>query len=265
MVRHHRENKRLPPNRLHNPKQLKRISDRSRERHHGKDPQNKHSDDYNTYAERKCQQPNSGHHDDGPPLPLLPPPRGSAPVLRITLVGTRTDAGQAPSTPVPDKSTAARPLPPVCPQHFREKLLISKDARILGSLSAQRRPIPTGSNTLFRTWDGPSDPAALVSTASPRASAPASLSCASKCRSPQPGHESRRAKRHSLTPCAAQHHEGCAGTSLSARVSPSFTSRPYGGGRFECGKAGTEIPKSRLKLDSAIPRNDGGRSTLFPI
>ena len=33
---------------------------------------------------------------------------------------------------------------------------------------------------------------------------------------------------------------------------------------LRCGKADTEAPRSRMKLDSAFPRNSGGRSTLFP-
>ena len=34
---------------------------------------------------------------------------------------------------------------------------------------------------------------------------------------------------------------------------------------MRCGKTGTETPRSRLKLDSAFPRFNGGSSTLFPI
>ena len=31
------------------------------------------------------------------------------------------------------------------------------------------------------------------------------------------------------------------------------------------GKAGTEAPESRMKLDLAFPRNNGGRSSHFPV
>ena len=34
---------------------------------------------------------------------------------------------------------------------------------------------------------------------------------------------------------------------------------------LRCGKADTEAPRSRVKLDSAFPRNSGGRSTFFPV
>ena len=34
---------------------------------------------------------------------------------------------------------------------------------------------------------------------------------------------------------------------------------------LRCGKADTEAPRSRVKLDPAFPRNSGGRSTLFPV
>ena len=34
---------------------------------------------------------------------------------------------------------------------------------------------------------------------------------------------------------------------------------------LRCGKADIEAPRSMVKLDSAFPRNSGGRSTLFPV
>ena len=34
---------------------------------------------------------------------------------------------------------------------------------------------------------------------------------------------------------------------------------------MRCGKADIEAPRSRMKLDSALPRKRGGRSTLFPV
>ena len=34
---------------------------------------------------------------------------------------------------------------------------------------------------------------------------------------------------------------------------------------LRCGKADTEAPRSRVKLDLAFPRTSGGRSTLFPV
>ena len=78
-------------------------------------------------------------------------------------------------------------------------------------------------------------------------------------RSPRPAHESRRANHRVPEQRTVQHHVCRAGVSfISARLSPSFAFRPCLGGRFEVrGKADTEIPRSRLKLDAAFPRNNG--------
>ena len=52
---------------------------------------------------------------------------------------------------------------------------------------------------------------------------------------------------------------------LSARLScPSPLGHAVAVG-LRCGKAATETPRSRFQLDSALPRNSGGRSTLFLV
>ena len=56
-----------------------------------------------------------------------------------------------------------------------------------------------------------------------------------KRRSPQPGPEGRRVTRRSPEPRTAQHHDNrtVACVLPRRRVSPSFSPRPRGGGRFE--------------------------------
>ena len=169
-----------------------------------------------------------------PPLPPQLPPRGSVKVLRITRTEAQTDASQAPFALVTDRSRAGRPLLPVRRQHCREKNI--NFTRFSRPRLTQRSP-PTCSALAPRVapYFGPTQrlshtdfivepPGIFPGIGSPRL----------KRRPPHPGQESRRIKRGSPEPRTAQHHTCRAVASfVSARVPPSFTSRPCGGGRFE--------------------------------
>ena len=193
-------------------------------------------------------------------------------VLSITLAETRTDASQAPSALDPDWSTVVRLLPHVRRQHCREKTLISRDARSLGSPNAQRRPAsiaasPAGfvPSTSSRTSDQRSDTATHVSAENPRASPPASgarasntarLSLGMRTGSPNaalPSHAPRSTTI--VVPARLLFSEG-----IPPRSPPGHADAVG----FWCGQADTETPRFRLKLDSTFLRDNSGRSTLFP-
>ena len=85
-------------------------------------------------------------------------------------------------------------------------------------------------------------------------------------RSPHPGHESRRNLRRSPEPPTPQQHSyGAVASFIFARVSTSFTSRPWGGDWFEVLEGKHQTQRFRLKLDSAFRSNSGARSTPFAI
>ena len=164
MTRHRRGNKSSRPNRQHNQRKQKRRFGHSRGQHHGQGQQNKQSDDYNTYT--RNEDTNSLTLAISvvirPPLPLPPqlPLRGFATVLHITPAETLTDVRQAPSASVTVDGGSAPPArpPPALPG---KKTLISHDARVPGSPSAQRRPAPVSPRALPRASDRCSDSASL--------------------------------------------------------------------------------------------------------
>ena len=190
-----------------------------------------------------------------PSLPLPPqlPPRGFATVLRITRVETLTDVRKAPSAPVTDRSTAVRSLQPIRRQHCRENKMRSAPT------------CPISPRALPRTSDRRSDPASPVSLKSPQASplasgvralnaSPLSLSMrAGVSNAALPNHAPRSTK--SVAPARRFIQRGDSSSS-----SPGHAVAVG----LRCGKADTETPRSQLKLDFAFPRNNGGRSTLFP-
>ena len=144
--------------------------------------------------------------------------------------------------------------------------MISQDARVSRSLSIQRRPAPLPPRTLLRTPDRRSDSAPPVLPGSPRASSPTSGARASSAaplilgtnagviNAALPNHAPRSATR--VAPSRRSFLRGC--------PPPSPPGHAVAVGS-RCGKENTDTPRSRSKLDSAFPRNHGGRSTLFPI
>ena len=160
-----------------------------------------------------------------------------------------------------------------------ENTLISQDARVTGRSSAQHRLVsiaapPDGfpSNTSARISGQHSDTATPAFARSPRAPSPpvakfqGATPATGVCASPlslgrracapsaaPPNHEPRSSQP--AAPARRSFQRGC------PTPPPPYHAVAVG---LRCGKADTEAPRSRMKLDSAFPRNSGGRSTLFP-
>ena len=144
--------------------------------------------------------------------------------------------------------------------------MISQDTRVPGSLSTQRRPAPPPSRALLRSSDRRSDSAPPVLPGSPRASSPTSGARASNAapltlgtrageiNAPLPNHAPHGTTR--VAPSRRSFQREC------PLLSPPGHAVAVG---LRCGKANTETPRSRLKLDSAFPRNNDGCPILFPI
>ena len=172
------------------------------------------------------------------------------PLPRRKLTGQRRSAPRARS-------------PPALPGG---KQLISQDARVPGSLSAQRRPAAVSTRALPRTSDRRSGPASLVSPEYPGASPSTSEARASNAALLNLG------TRAGGINAALPNHAPRSTTTVapSRRLFQRGYPPPSSPGHavaigLRCGKANTETPRSWLKLDLAFPRNNGGRSTLFPI
>ena len=155
-------------------------------------------------------------------------------MLRKTRAKTRTDASQASSAPETDRSTAVGPSCPFAASTAGRKTI---DFTRCSCPRLAQRSAPTcrGLDPRVAPYFGSTQrPGLTCFTGIPRG---VSLDVGSprlKRRSPQSGHESRRDKRRSPEPRTAQHHDCRAVASfVSARVSPSFISRPCGGDRFE--------------------------------
>ena len=143
--------------------------------------------------------------------------------------------------------------------------MISQDTRVPGLLSTQRRPAPPPSGAFLRTSDRRSDSAPPVLPGSPRASSPTSGARASNAvpltlgtrageiNAPLPTHAPRGIMR---VPSRRSFQRGC------PPLSPPGHVVVVG---LRSGKANTETPSSRLKIDSAFPSNNGGLSILFSI
>ena len=200
------------------------------------------------------------------PFPPRLPRRGFATVPRTIRTVASADASLAPSAPVTDRSTAARLLLPARRQHCREIIVYFTTCtrprftqhsaqpraapprvllRPLYRRSDSSRPVvPGGGAGVFADDGGPASNAAPLTMGTRAGVVNVAL----------PNHAPRGTTP--VAPSSRSCQRGCPHLSLPGHAVAVG---------LRCGKANTETPKSRLKLDSMFPRNNGGRLTLFPF
>ena len=271
------------------PKHNRRRRGNSCGQHQSQGQPTTQNDGFNTLAEQGNQQSGSGHPGGvRPPLPLLCSPLASVMVQNtfISQDARVADSSSAQRRPV---SIAASPagFPPstssrisgrrsdaATPDYPRSPRASSPPVTkfqggmpATGACASSAAPLSQGTGSCALSA-APSATGARASGAAPLSygiiqatgacasgAAPLGLGTVACAPGAAPASHAPRSSQ-TVAPARRSYQRGC--------LTPPPPGHAVAVG-LRCGKADTEAPRSRVKLDSAFPRNSDGRSTLFHV